>query len=165
MAMFDMLALGVVFICIVLSMMRGVIAELLGLLTWIVALLVAKIFAVSFAQFALTSIQPEAFSVVVGFVLLFVAAWLAQYFLRSLLTNAVSAVGLGSINRLFGGLFGAAKGIIIVTISVLVCAFTDLPKTDGWRTALSAPYFEALAIVAVPYLPPVMADQIKYPTL
>ena len=133
MAMFDMLALGVVFICIVLSMMRGVIAELLGLLTWIVALLVAKIFAVSFAQFALTSIQPEAFSVVVGFVLLFVAAWLAQYFLRSLLTNAVSAVGLGSINRLFGGLFGAAKGIIIVTIAVLVCAFTDLPKTDGWR--------------------------------
>ena len=121
--------------------------------------------AVSFAQFALTSIQPEAFSVVVGFVLLFVAAWLAQYFLRSLLTNAVSAVGLGSINRLFGGLFGAAKGIIIVTIAVLVCAFTDLPKTDGWRTALSAPYFEALAIVAVPYLPPVMADQIKYPTL
>ncbi|MGB4882597.1 MAG: CvpA family protein [Neisseria sp.] len=165
MAMFDMLALGVVFICIVLSMMRGVIAELLGLLTWIVALLVAKIFAVSFAQFALTSIQPEAFAVVVGFVLLFVAAWLAQYFLRSLLTNAVSAVGLGSINRLFGGLFGAAKGIIIVTIAVLVCAFTDLPKTDGWRTALSAPYFEALAIVAVPYLPPVMADQIKYPTL
>ena len=165
MAMFDMLALGVVFICIVLSMMRGVIAELLGLLTWIVALLVAKIFAVSFAQFALTSIQPEAFSVVVGFVLLFVAAWLAQYFLRSLLTNAVSAVGLGSINRLFGGLFGAAKGIIIFTIAVLVCAFTDLPKTDGWRTALSAPYFEALAIVAVPYLPPVMADQIKYPTL
>ena len=165
MAMFDMLALGVVFICIVLSMMRGVIAELLGLLTWIVALLVAKIFAVSFAQVALTSIQPEAFSVVVGFVLLFVAAWLAQYFLRSLLTNAVSAVGLGSINRLFGGLFGAAKGIIIVTIAVLVCAFTDLPKTDGWRTALSAPYFEALAIVAVPYLPPVMADQIKYPTL
>ena len=165
MAMFDMLALGVVFICIELSMMRGVIAELLGLLTWIVALLVAKIFAVSFAQFALTSIQPEAFAVVVGFVLLFVAAWLAQYFLRSLLTNAVSAVGLGSINRLFGGLFGAAKGIIIVTIAVLVCAFTDLPKTDGWRTALSAPYFEALAIVAVPYLPPVMADQIKYPTL
>ena len=165
MAMFDMLALGVVFICIVLSMMRGVIAELLGLLTWIVALLVAKIFAVTFAQFALTSIQPEAFSVVVGFVLLFVAAWLAQYFLRSLLTNAVSAVGLGSINRLVGGLFGAAKGIIIVTIAVLVCAFTDLPKTDGWRTALSAPYFEALAIVAVPYLPPVMADQIKYPTL
>ena len=165
MAMFDMLALGVVFICIVLSMMRGVIAELLGLLTWIVALLVAKIFAVSFAQFALTSIQPEAFAVVVGFVLLFVAAWLAQYFFRSLLTSAVSAVGLGSINRLFGGLFGAAKGIIIVTIAVLVCAFTDLPKTDGWRTALSAPYFEALAIVAVPYLPPVMADQIKYPTL
>ena len=165
MAMFDMLALGVVFICIVLSMMRGVIAELLGLLTWIVALFVAKICAVTVAQCALTSIQPEAFAVVVGFVLLFVAAWLAQYFLRSLLTNAVSAVGLGSINRLFGGLFGAAKGIIIVTIAVLVCAFTDLPKTDGWRTALSAPYFEALAIVAVPYLPPVMADQIKYPTL
>lgn len=165
MAVFDMVALGVVLVCIVISMMRGMIAELLGLITWIVALLVAKLFAVPFAAFALTAIQPESLAVAAAFVLLFVAAWLVQYLLRSLLTSAVSAVGLGSINRLFGGVFGALKGIIIITIAVLVCAFTDLPQTEGWRTAVSAPYFEALAQMAVPYLPPFVAEQIKYPSL
>ena len=165
MALFDMLALGVIVVCVVISMMRGVIAELLVLITWIVALIVAKVFATSFAEFALTAIQPPALAVVVGFVLLFAAAWLVQYLLRSLLTTAISAVGLGSVNRFLGGLFGAVKGVIIVTLAVLVCAFTDLPQTDAWRTALSAPYFEALAQIAVPYLPPFMAEQIKYPML
>lgn len=165
MAMFDILALSVIAICVVISMMRGVIAEVTSLLMWVVAFLAAKMFAAPFTDFALTSVQPHAFAVVLGFILVFVAAWLVQHFLRSLLTAAVSAVGLGSINRMLGGVFGAAKGILVVTLAVLVCSFTDLPKTPDWQQSFSAVYFEALARLAVPYLPPFVAEQVQYPTL
>ena len=40
----------------------------------------------------------------------------------------MSAVGLGSINRLLGGIFGAVKGVILVTLAVMVFSHTDLPK-------------------------------------
>ena len=66
---------------------------------------------------------------------------------------------------LLGAVFGAAKGVLIITLAVLVCSFTDLPQTPDWRQSFSAVYFEALAQLAVPYLPPVVADQVQYPTL
>ena len=118
MAIFDIVALGIIVVCILISMMRGVIAEVASLVIWVVAFLVAKMFAAPFAAVALTSVQPPQFAVAVGFILLFVAAWLVQHFLRSLLTSAVSAIGLGGVNRLLGAVFGAAKGVLIITQSV-----------------------------------------------
>lgn len=165
MAMFDILALSVIAVCIVISMMRGVITEVTSLLIWVVAFIVAKMFAAPFAEVALTSVQPHAFAVVLGFILIFVAAWLVQHFLRSLLTAAVSAVGLGGINRMLGGVFGALKGILVVTLAVLVCSFTDLPKTQDWRESASAVYFETLASVAVPYLAGQVTERLDSPLL
>lgn len=148
----DILALAVVLACIFLSMMRGVITEVTSLLTWIVAFLIAKWFAVSFAEIAFRSIEPQALAVAMSFVLLFLAAWLVQRLMRSLLTAMVSAVGLGGINRFLGGVFGAIKGILVVTLVVMVCSFTDLPETKDWKESYSVPYFETLAQLMMPYL-------------
>ena len=163
MTLFDILALGLIGISALVSMVRGVVAEVASLITWVVAFMVAKLFAAPFADMALSSIQPHALAVVVAVLLLFVAAWLLQHFLRSLLTSAITAVGLGGVNRVLGGVFGAAKGVLLVTLAVLVCAFTDLPKTPEWQQAQTAFVFEQLAELTVPYLPPFVAEQVKYP--
>ncbi|MCS4532995.1 CvpA family protein [Neisseria montereyensis] len=164
MAMFDILAFGLILISVIISMMRGMIAEITSLLIWIVAFIVAKLYAVPFAEMAFSTVEPQAFGVAIAFIVLFIASWLVQHLLRSLLTSAVKAVGLGGINRLLGGIVGALKGIILVTLVVIVCLFTDLPQSEGWQQSFSAVYFEALARVAVPYLSSVLTDQIHYPT-
>ena len=88
-----------------------------------------------------------------GFAAVFFLAWLLQKLARSLLSSLVSAVGLGSINRLLGGVFGAVKGVILVTLAVMVFSHTDLPKTEEWQSSHTIPYFESLADAAMPYLP------------
>ena len=165
MTIFDMAALAVILICVVVSMTRGVIAEIASLASWIVSFMAARLFAEAFADAFLTSLQPRALSVAAGFILVFAAAWLAQYLLRSLLVSAVSAMGLGSVNRMLGGVFGAVKGVLIMTLVVLVCSFTDLPKTQDWRESASAVYFETLASVAVPYLAGRISDRLDSPML
>lgn len=150
----DLLAFGVIAACIIMSLMRGVIAEISSLITWIVAFFIAKWFAVPFSEIAFKSFEPQALGVALAFIMLFIAAWLVQRFLRSLLTAGVSAIGLGSVNRLLGGVFGAAKGILLVTLAVMVCSYTDLPETEDWQASRSIPYFETLAHdVVMPYLP------------
>ncbi|WP_416192186.1 CvpA family protein [Neisseria sp. CCUG12390] len=150
----DILAFTVIAACILMSLMRGVIAEVGSLVTWIVAFFVAKWFAVPFAEIAFKSVEPQALGVALAFIMLFAAAWLAQRFLRSLLTSGVSAIGLGSINRMLGGVFGAVKGVLLVTLAVMVCSYTDLPQTEDWQASYSIPYFETLARdVVMPYLP------------
>ncbi|WP_373746277.1 CvpA family protein [Neisseria dentiae] len=165
MATFDLLAFGLIGLCVIVSMMRGMIAEAASLITWIVAFIAAKTFAVPFSEIAFRSFESRPVAVALSFIVLFAAAWLVQRFLRSLLTGAAQAVGLGGVNRLLGGAFGALKGVLLVTLAVIVCSFTDLPQTDGWRQSLSARYFESLAQFAVPYLPGAVADKIQYQPL
>ena len=152
MTIIDMLAGCVILICVLMSMMRGAVAEAASLGIWVVAFFVAKGFAVPFADIAFKSFQPL-LAKGLSFVMLFFGAWLVQRLLLALMTSALSAAGLGGVNRALGAMFGAVKGILLVTLVVMVCSLTDLPKTEGWRRSFSIPYFEYLAQSAVPYLP------------
>lgn len=152
MAWFDIFAFGVTAACIVISMTRGVIVEVVALVTWVASFIAARIFAAPVSEIAFKTMQPRMLATVLSFVLVFAASLLVLRLLRSLLTSAVSSVGLGGVNRMLGGVFGALKGVLIVTVAVLACSFTDLPESDGWRKSVSAPFFETLADAAVPYL-------------
>ena len=141
----DILAFGVIAACIVMSMIRGVIAEAGSLFAWVISFLLAKTFAVPFSEVAFKSIQPRALGVAISFVVIFFLARFLQQFLRTILTNAASSMGLGSVNRVLGGVFGAAKGVLLVTLAVMVCAHTDLPETEDWQSSYSIPYFQSLS--------------------
>ena len=130
MTLFDYLVLLVIAAFTLISLFRGVVAELVGLVSWLGSLLAAK--------------------------------RLLFRLLQTLLTSSAGAAGLGGANRLLGGVFGAVKGVLAVTLAVLACAFTDLPKSEEWRHSQTAFVFEGLAQLAVPYLPPFMADRVDY---
>ena len=73
----DILAFGVIAACIVMSMIRGVIAEAGSLFAWVISFLLAKTFAVPFSEVAFKSIQPRALGVAISFVVIF---FLARFF-------------------------------------------------------------------------------------
>ena len=141
----DLLVSAVIAACIVLSAMRGVIAEAGSMVAWVVAFFFAKLFAASFADIAFASFQPRLFALALSFISLFVIACLIQKILRSLLTGAVSAVGLGFANRILGGVFGALKGVLIITLLIMLASKTNLPDTEEWRRSYTVPFFVSLS--------------------
>lgn len=162
MSLFDIFALSVIALSAVSATVRGIISELLSLITWLLALAVAKIAAAPLGASVLSVIQPPVLATAAGFVAAFIAVMLAMSLLRPLLTGGAKAVGLGGINRLLGTFYGTLRGGVLVILAVLVCAFTDLPQSEDWRSAQSAPFFESAAELAVPYLPDYLAGKIKY---
>lgn len=153
MAYFDLLTLGVIAICVLVSMWRGVVAETVSLLTWVVAFVSVRVGAVSVAEHVFTGIRPQGLAVLAAVLLLFSLSWVGMRLLRSALTTAVQAVGLGGLNRFLGGFFGLLKGVLLVTLVVFLASFTALPRSVEWQSARSAFVFEALARLALPYLP------------
>ncbi|HHL3632798.1 TPA: CvpA family protein [Neisseria polysaccharea] len=147
----DLLVSAVIAACIVLSAMRGVIAEAGSMVAWVVAFFFAKLFAASFADIAFASFQPRLFALALSFISLFVIACLIQKILRSLLTGAVSAVGLGFANRILGGVFGALKGILIVTLLIMLASKTNLPDTEEWQQSYTVPFFVSLSEAVLNY--------------
>lgn len=165
MSMFDILALGVIVLSVLVSSMRGLVAEVAQMVRWILAFVVARIFSSALAGMAFSHISPHALAVMMSFLLIFVAMLMVQRLCRSLLISLLSAMGLGGVNHVLGALFGVVKGVVIVTFAVLICAFTDLPKSTAWQEARTAFVFETLANLTVPYLPSYVADKVQYPSV
>lgn len=160
---FDLLALGTVIACIVVSTMRGMISELFHFCGWIISLLMARLLSAPTATIVFPAMQPRALAVMCSFVLVFMITRILQQALLIILNSAISKAKLTSVNRIMGGILGALKGILFVSIGVFACSFSSLPQEDGWRNAASAPFFESIVNGAIPYLPEIFANQVHFP--
>nr|WP_199066339.1 CvpA family protein [Chromobacterium sp. ASV5] len=164
MTVFDYIAIAVIAGSVLVAMMRGLVAEVLSLGSWLIAFWCAKQFSPLAAAFMPVSLASEGLRAVAGFVLVFFLAWLATALLRVTLTGLVDSVGLGGVNRLFGAAFGLARGVVLVTAMVLMGGLSDLPQKPMWRNAVLATPFEHLALSLRPWLPAAMADNLHYDT-
>lgn len=159
MTIFDLLAISTILVSLIVSTYRGLIQELVSLLGWIIALIFARFFATLAADVFLSTLKPHELAVVVGFVLCFIVCRIILTIAAHLLDFALEKINLTSMNRLLGASIGLIKGVAAVTLIVLVCSFSKLPKTDAWQNAKTAPVFEQLASFGLPYLPEFLQKQ------
>lgn len=142
--------------------MRGLLREILSLLSWIVSFFVANAYSDSLAVMLPNSIPGTTLRVIVAFIALFIGVRL----LMSLFTMAVDALvkasGLKLVDRGLGGLFGLGRGIVIVLAVVLLCSKTSIPEQDFWKKAMLVPVVEALAYTIKPFLPGDFARHIQF---
>lgn len=159
---FDIAVIGVVALSVLLAFFRGVVRELMALVTWIAALVVALAF-----QGLLTAALPAFVSSVtvrhvVAFVLIFVAVLVIGSIASHLVAKLVRAAGLGFVDRFLGGVFGLARGVIIVVLGVLMAGLTQLPRSEWWQNATLGPPLVEAALALRPWLPAPWADRLDY---
>lgn len=161
--LFDMLALGTIVASIAISAMRGLIAELIAFGGWLVALIFARALCVSVADSAFPNMQPREMAVVFSFVLVFVVMRILLHLLDYVLEYFIKFGKLTYLNRALGGIVGLLKGLLFVSLSVLICAFTSLPYKENWQTAKTSRFFERMAGLFVPSLPQFLGEQVVFP--
>ncbi|MBR0129103.1 MAG: CvpA family protein [Neisseriaceae bacterium] len=152
MTLFDSIALGTIAIFMLISMLRGLVNEVVSIVRWLVGLIAARLFAAPVAEIFLTQIHPRELAHVVAFVGIFVAVFIVLFMMRQLLNALLTALKLGGVNRFLGGIFGIIKGVALVTIAVMVLSMTSMPQTDAWKNAITAPFFMTLGDMASPYI-------------
>ncbi|MGZ5779665.1 MAG: CvpA family protein, partial [Burkholderiaceae bacterium] len=153
MTIFDYLVLLVLFASIVISMMRGLVKEILSLVSWIVALVVANLYGEALAELLPNMIPGHVTRLIVAFIALFIAVKLLMMLLTLAVESVIKAGGLSIADRGLGGLFGLARGVVIVLAAVLLCGMTAIPQQAFWKNALLRPLTETLARTAMPFLP------------
>ena len=65
-------------------------------------------------------------------------------------------------DRLLGGAFGLARGMLVVMIIVLLAGLTSLPQQAVWRNAVLSGPLETLAVHSKAWLPADLAQRISY---
>ena len=101
----------------VFSTMRGMTREALGLLGWVVSIVVANYAKPSLEDPIADLLDAQGFSVALAWVLPFAAAVIIWFFLANLLSPGLTRVGLGSLDRWIGVIFGVARGYLLVLIA------------------------------------------------
>jgi len=159
---FDFVAIGIVALSVLIGLMRGAVKEVLSLAAWVLAFVAAKTFAATAAGVMPDFINNPALRYLAGFIMVFIVVMALAMLLSLLLSESLKALGLGAMDRILGVVFGFLRGIVIVTILVLMAGLTQLPKTDVWRQASLSGVFENLAIMVQPWLPIDLANHIHY---
>ena len=162
MSWFDFAVIAVVGFSILLGAWRGLVREVLALAGWVLAFVLALLFAGDLAGLLPESFANLAIRTALAAVLIFVVVLLAAGFGGMLLSRAFKAAGLGVTDRALGGVFGFARGGLIALAVVLAAGFTTLPKEPFWREATLTGPLETAVVAMKPILPRSWADKVKY---
>jgi len=159
---FDYGLLFVLVCSVLISMMRGLVKEVLSLLGWVISFVVANAYGESLASLLPRSIPGNAIRLIVAFIALFIVVLIAMKLLSGAVESLVKASGLTVVDRGLGGLFGLGRGIVIVLIVVLLCGMTSIPQQAFWKKALLSPMTETAALTVLPYLPGGFSKHVRY---
>lgn len=162
MTSFDYLVIFVLVASIVVSTMRGLVKEVLSLISWIVSFVVANAYGETLALLLPEVIPGQTMRLIVAFISLFIGVRLLMSLLTVALDAVVKASGLSIADRGLGGLFGLGRGIVIVLAVVLICGLTSIPQQAFWKNALLSPLAVTAALTAKPFLPGNFAQHIRF---
>ncbi len=120
MTAFDLIAVLVVAISVAFSIWRGLVREVLALLSWVLAFCLARLFAVVVAGWLPSSWSHQGLRIAVGFVAVMLVSVLAFSLVSMMIVHLVKVAGLTTSDRMLGAVFGLLRGLLIVVTMVLL---------------------------------------------
>jgi len=135
----DTAILIVIAISSVFGLWRGFVKEMLSLVSWIAALVVARLYSEPVAGLLENVIQSSSIRYVTAFSILFIIVMLLGTLINHFLNKVLAITGLKLLDRLMGALFGVTRGIVIVLV-ILFILRVFVSETEWWQQSTLIPY-------------------------
>lgn len=114
---------------LVKGLVRGLLKELCSLIGLLGGAVLAFIFHASLADLLVQSLRiPSALAVATAFLAIFLTTILVFAVLGYLLSRFVNLLFLGGFNRLAGGFFGLAEGVVLLAVILYALSLSPLPE-------------------------------------
>ena len=158
----DYAVLAVLAISVLVGALRGFIKEVFSLLVWSAAFLIAYHFAGDVAKLMEDAVTLPSARTAMGFTGLFVAVLLVGGLINYLLGRLVESTGLSGTDRLLGGVFGAARGLVLIVAVMLVAGFTPIPADPWWKDSSTIQRMMPLVEWAGGFLPETVHEHLDF---
>ncbi len=152
-AMVDIVILAVMGISLVFGLFRGLLRELLSLVSWVFAFWIAYRYSANVAEIIDRALQNPTLSQAVSAVLVFVIVLVALMVLTSLIAKVFKATGLAGIDRILGGLFGLGRGVVILLVALILASHTSAVEQDWYNASTMIPMFDRALEWMAAYVP------------
>ena len=139
----DTAILVVIVLSCVFGLWTGLIKEVLSLLTWIAALLVARVYSEGLSELFVNVIDNGSLRYATAFVIIFIVIMMLGRILNNQLSELLISTRLKLADRVLGGMFGIARGALIVML-ILFISNLFLSETEQWQQSTLIPYGMAM---------------------
>ena len=148
----DLVIVGLIALSILIGIIRGFIKELISLITWVVAITLAAMFTSSLATF-MTFTHHEMVRMITAFLLIFVGTIFMGALVNFAIGSIVRKTPFSVPDRILGSLFGFLRGLVFITLLVLLGGLTSFPETTWWKHSPAIKQFQVAALWVKEQLP------------
>ena len=160
---FDYIILVVICLSVLLGWWRGLVYEILSLLSWITSYFVAKSWVNEFTPYMPSVLESDTLRIAAAFVFLFIATLILCGIAAWALNKLIKSFGLDwRTDGVAGAIFGFFRGLMFVLLLVFVAGLTKLPQTAFWRDALLSKPLQNVAMLVKDLLPDDMAKRVSF---
>ena len=153
MASIDWILVAVLAASMLLGAWRGLVYEVLSVMGWIAAFVLAQWFAPDVAEKLPMQNSGETLRYAAAFVLVFIVSVFVAGLNSALMKKIISVVGLRPVDRIMGAVFGLFRGLIFLLAFSVVVHMTALQESDWWLESQAAPMLMTLLKGLRPMLP------------
>lgn len=149
----DGIIIGIIVASMLVGIIRGLTREVLSVISWIIATWVGLRLAPTLAPLLESRIDIPllrlglAFTAV--FLMLLIIGAVINYFVGKLVRGTV----LSGTDRLLGIFFGAARGVFVSVLFLLLATQTALPNKEVWKESRLLPSLDPVGIWLLSCLP------------
>lgn len=158
----DIAILTIILVSALISLVRGFVREAFSLAIWVLAFWVSWSFFRDLEVPLQAWIDSPTVRLGIAFAALMIATLVVGGLVNYLIIQLVERTGMSGTDRLIGMIFGAARGVLLVAVLVLLAGLTPMPGEDWWLASELVSYFQELAFWLRGLLPPELADHFHY---
>ena len=149
----DWVILAIVAISALISIKRGFVKEMLSLASWSAAFIIALNFYGNLEVLLEQWIKTPSVRYGTAFGILFAATLIIGAMINHLVSELVRITGLTGTDRIFGVVFGTARGLILVTAAIFGLQMLSLSQDPWWQESILIPHFELMVAWSKDILP------------
>lgn len=149
----DWIFVAVLLASLALGAWRGFVFEVLSVLSWGAAFVLAQWFGPEMGQKLPMAGATEMIRYAAGFVLVFIATLFAVGLVAWGIKKLMESVGLRPVDRVLGAVFGLVRGVILLLAATVVMEMTPLKSSVWWQESTGVAVSSAVLRGLKPMLP------------